>query len=206
MSARRLVISLAVLSLALLPAAKCRDNNPPVVVSPADDSVVQAFEFTVQVNVGAGFSFDPASDVVLNFVPLPMTGTGPAYTATVTAGPPLQDDNVILVRAERLSDGQMVTVGSQFQWLPPKASAFEITDTDDLIGGPLAHSRLGDYMLENGFARFIIQDVAQRDLYSVGAFGGNLIDLESGYSPDKDNFIEIAPMLNIETVVNPRPS
>ena len=51
-------------------------------------------------------------------------------------------------------------------------------------------------------ARFIVQDVAQRDIYSVGGFGGNLIDVELLANPGNDNFIEIQPMLNIETVVN----
>jgi len=66
----------------------------------------------------------------------------------------------------------------------------------------LAHGRIGDYLLENGVARFIIQDVAQRDLYSVGAFGGNIIDAELVASPGKDNFLEVQPAMNIETVVN----
>ena len=42
----------------------------------------------------------------------------------------------------------------------------------------LAHSKIGDYLLENGEARFVIQDVGQRELYSVGQFGGILIDAE----------------------------
>jgi len=82
------------------------------------------------------------------------------------------------------------------------ARAYRITREDQLIGGPLAHGRIGDYLLENEVARFIIQDVRKRDIYSVGAFGGNLIDAELVARPGTDNFIEIQPALNIESVIN----
>jgi hypothetical protein len=84
----------------------------------------------------------------------------------------------------------------------PYAYAERVTDEDDLIRGPLAHGRVGDWMLGNCTARFLIQDVAQRDLYSVGAFGGNVIDLELVSRPGLDNFIEISPTLDVETVIN----
>ena len=68
--------------------------------------------------------------------------------------------------------------------------------------GPLAHGKLGDYMLENSDVRFVVQDANQRDLYSVGAFGGNIIDAVRVADPNRDNFLEVQPMLNIETVIN----
>ena len=90
-----------------------------------------------------------------------------------------------------------------FKYLPPgKAHARQIEDPEDLIRGPLGHSRIGDYLLENGTARFAIQDVGQRELYSVGTFGGNLIDAELVGRPGKDNFLEVQAGLNIETVIN----
>jgi hypothetical protein len=82
------------------------------------------------------------------------------------------------------------------------ASAHEITDSGELITGPLAHGRLGDTMLENGVARYIIQKPNVRDMYSVGAFGGNIIDVELVGHPGMDNFLEIQPAINIETVIN----
>ncbi len=85
---------------------------------------------------------------------------------------------------------------------PDLAAAREITDSGDLISGPLAHGKIGDYLLENGVARFIIQDVGIRDLFSVGCFGGNLIDAELVGHPGLDNFLEIQPAVNIETVIN----
>ena len=82
------------------------------------------------------------------------------------------------------------------------SSASQITDPGDLISGPLADGQVGDWLLENDVARFIIQDVAQRDMYSVGAFGGNIIDAELIANPGNDNFLEIQPALNLETVLN----
>ena len=93
-------------------------------------------------------------------------------------------------------------VSQVFQYRPAKARVVQITDPSQLIGGPLAHGRIGDWLIENSIVRFIVQDVAQRDLYSVGAFGGNVIDLELVAKPGTDNFIEIQPMLNVETVIN----
>ncbi len=82
------------------------------------------------------------------------------------------------------------------------ARARRITRSEELIRGPLAHGRIGDYLLENDLARFIIQDIGKRDLYSVGAFGGNIIDAELTSRPGIDNFIEVQPALNIESVIN----
>jgi hypothetical protein len=44
--------------------------------------------------------------------------------------------------------------------------------------------------------------VGQRELYSVGQYGGNLIDAELVGRPDRDNFLEVQPGLNIESVIN----
>jgi hypothetical protein len=85
---------------------------------------------------------------------------------------------------------------------PPRAVARRITDAADLITGPLADGRVGDYLLANDVARFIIQDAPQRDLYSVGAFGGNIIDAELIGHPGLDNFLEIQPAVQVETVIN----
>jgi hypothetical protein len=85
---------------------------------------------------------------------------------------------------------------------PGLATAREITDSGDLISGPLAHGKIGDYLIENEVARFIIQDVGIRDLYSVGCFGGNIIDVELIGHPGLDNFLEIQPAVNMETVIN----
>ncbi len=85
---------------------------------------------------------------------------------------------------------------------PGLATARVITDPGDLIEGPLADGQVGDYLLENDVARFIIQDANKRDIYSVGGFGGNIIDAELLSNPGNDNFLEMQPLVNIETVIN----
>lgn len=82
------------------------------------------------------------------------------------------------------------------------ADAHEITNAGELITGPLADGRVGDTMIQNAHARFVIQQPNVRDMYSVGGFGGNIIDAELVDHPGMDNFLEIQPAINIETVVN----
>src|SRR6185436_1532130 len=124
----------------------------------------------------------------LNGMALPLTSGPTQLTAVVEPGPPLRDDNTLEVTATDL-DGEPLSLSRTFEYLPPKARVHRITDPADLIRGPLAHGRVGDFLLANDTARFIIQDVQQRDLYSVGAFGGNLIDLELVGHPNLDNFL-----------------
>ena len=186
-------------ALPLLTAPTCQTVDDILIQSPAS-TLVSTFTFQIQFQlVGA---FVPGTlEASLNFTPLSVSG-GPVYTATVNPGPPLQDHNVLLLRARRQSDNKFVTRGMAFDYLPPKARAFVISDASVLPHGPLAHGKLGDYMLENSDVRIVVQDAGQRDLYSVGAFGGNIIDAVRVADPNRDNFLEVQPMLNIETVIN----
>lgn len=83
-----------------------------------------------------------------------------------------------------------------------RATARQISDPTELIGGPLAHGAVGDYLIQNARVRFIIQDAPARDLTGVAQFGGNIIDAAVAGRPGIDNLIEMQPMVNIETVVN----
>jgi len=170
------------------------------ILSPASD-VVGDFSFEIAVTLSLE-EYDPSSlEVRLNGQRLAV-GSGPPYRATVTPGAPLRDSNAITASARRRSSGRFEAIQHRFQYAPPKARARRISDPSDLITGPLAHGRIGDWLLENSVARFIVQDAPQRDLYSVGAFGGNLIDAELRGHPGLDNFLEVQPMLNLETVIN----
>ena len=82
------------------------------------------------------------------------------------------------------------------------ASAHDDYGPGELITGPLASGQLGDTMIENELARYIIQKPGVRDMYSVGGFGGNIIDAELVGHPGIDNFLEMQPAINIETVIN----
>jgi hypothetical protein len=190
-----LVSLLALLAAAFAPACV---RNGPQILSPA--SVVNDFDVPVQVRVPLDHDFDPATGVTLNGVPVAVAGGPQVFSASVPPGFPLQDVNTLALAT--VSPGGPRLVSLVFEYQPAKASARRITDPAELIGGPLAHGRVGDWLIENSVARFIVQDVGQRDMYSVGAFGGNVIDLELVAKPGTDNFIELQPMLNVETVVN----
>jgi hypothetical protein len=195
---RRPALGLFVCSLLATVLAPACVPVGPQVLSPRN--VVRDFVVPVQVYIPLGLTFDPADDVTLNGVAVPVTGGPQVFSASVPAGFPLQDVNTLSVHT--LSGGTPRVVSQVFQYRPAKARAVRITDPSQLIGGPLAHGRVGDWLIENSIARFIVQDVGQRDMYSVGAFGGNVIDLELVSKPGTDNFIEIQPMLNVETVIN----
>ncbi len=198
----RLVVSIALLAVPML-ALRCDPPTTITILSPNPLEQVSACQVEVSFALTGAFSTGPS--VTLNFLPLsaPLTQSPPGiWTATLDADDGLGANNILLVQATRASDGQVLTQGVSFDF-DPKASARVITDPADLITGPLGHSRVGDYLLESCKARFVVQDANQRDLYSVGQYGGNLIDAELVGSPGLDNFLEIAPMVNVETVVNP---
>jgi hypothetical protein len=170
------------------------------VVEPAEGAVITTYSFTVRIEAGGAVAAGSVQ-ARLNGEPVELTAGPGVFTASFDPGPPLRDDCVLEVTA-RLTGGSDAAVRRTFRYLPPKARARRISDAADLIHGPLAHSRLGDYLLANDKARFVIQDAPQRDLWSVGAFGGNIIDAELVGHPGLDNFLEIQPALNIETVIN----
>lgn len=62
------------------------------------------------------------------------------------------------------------------------ASVREITSEDELIGGPAAQGRVGDWLLENDRIRAIVQRPGVEQM-QVGKFGGNLIDADIQRDP-----------------------
>ena len=86
----------------------------------------------------------------------------------------------------------------------PKASAREARGDDDLLQGPLARSREGDYLLENDFLRVIIQKPG-RNWFGIGTYGGNIIDAsrrndDGSFNPD--HLEEFITGINIENTPN----
>ena len=200
---RRLQIPLLLALGLALQGQTCTGGGDIAIVSPAEGVDVTTPSFTVQIFVNPG-AFDVSTlTVTLNGVALAVAGGPPTYTASVNPGSPLRDQNVLEVRVRALN-GTGAVLTRSFNYLPPKARLRRITSLADadLPSGPLAQRRVGDYLLENDVARFVVQDVAQRDLHSIGAFGGNLIDAELVGHPGKENFFEIQPAINIETVLN----
>jgi hypothetical protein len=212
---RLLLVALLVLAVSLLGAITCQPGTTIKITSPAGDVTTASFTIEFEL-VGGPWVGGPQA--WLNFQPLVVSGGPAVYTASVTgaptvsAGPPLANDNFLMVKATREADGVTVTAGQPFAYDPGKASAYKIQNAGDCpVSGPLAHRRIGDYCLENSVARFVIQDVTApavptdptpRDLYSTGQFGGNIIDAVLLENTTVDNFLEVQPMLNVETVVN----
>lgn len=180
-----------------VPSATVEPSPPSVrILSPSGEDAVTDSRFRIEIET------EGADEVTatLNGEPLFLQG-GPANPAAdIDPGPPLRDRNRLRVEASR--NGVRTVVEREFDYLPPKARAYRIADEADLIRGPLAHGQVGDFLLANDVARFVIQDAPRRDLYSVGAFGGNIIDAELRARPGRDNFLEIQPAVNIETVIN----
>jgi hypothetical protein len=82
----------------------------------------------------------------------------------------------------------------------PPAAARVISDTADLIGGTVSRGRLGDYYLANSEVQVVIQ-APQRNLLSVGQFGGQIIDADlvrAPSDPERDSFEEWAFGINLE--------
>ena len=201
---RRLPLFAWILLALPLAAFTCQPFPTITINSPA--VLEQVGECEVELNFELVGAFTGPPEVTLNFSPLSVALVeSPIGTFSTTLGPDdgLSENNILTVQATRLMDGEQLTQGVSFGYAP-RASARVITGPSDLITGPLGHSRIGDYLLESCKARFVVQDVGQRDLYSVGQYGGNLIDAELRGRPGVDNFLEIAPMVNIETVLNPQ--
>ena len=170
----RATTAAAVVLLAVQAAFSCEPVPARITIaSPLPGATVTGCSLLVRVELSA--DIDPTSlEVTLNFEPIALSQAAPGqpYETTVDAtfGAlrfAAEGDNLLLVRGTRLSDGVTMTAGSAFTF-GGFVRAFQITDAADLMEGPLAHGRVGDYMLENCIARFIIQDVGQRDMYSVG--------------------------------------
>ena len=79
----------------------------------------------------------------------------------------------------------------------PGASA-RVAESDDLIGGPRSQGRVGDLVLENPHARFVIQQPTDA-IGIVSQYGGNLIDADvvRGDATGTDILGELGTLLNV---------
>jgi hypothetical protein len=175
------------------------------ILEPANGSTITTVSFTIraQVEPPDAEMIDVGADLNGTAIGLSAGTVAGQYVTEIGPNDALQEDNVLTVTAVPAGSTAAVSNTVGFRYLPPpRAVARRITDPADLITGPLADGRVGDWLLANGVARFIIQDAPQRNLYSVGAFGGNIIDAELVGHPGLDNFLEIQPAVQIETVIN----
>ncbi|MBW2316792.1 MAG: carboxypeptidase regulatory-like domain-containing protein, partial [Deltaproteobacteria bacterium] len=87
----------------------------------------------------------------------------------------------------------------------PTADARVITSAGELIEGPLARGRVGDFILENARIRAIVQTPQRNFSGGVGQFGGNLIDVDlvrAAGEPGRDLFEEWSFMINLENTAH----
>ncbi|MEH6587117.1 MAG: carboxypeptidase regulatory-like domain-containing protein [Halioglobus sp.] len=87
---------------------------------------------------------------------------------------------------------------------PPSVISARVATDADLLSGPLARGRAGDFVLENEHLRVIIQK-AGRQWLSIGTFGGNIIDVsrkDSAGDMLPDHMEEFVIGLNIENTAN----
>ena len=172
-----------------------------VSVSPTNGASLSTPSFVVQIVTDAGLAPGTLA-ATLNGTPVALSGGPTTFTATFNPGAPLRDQNLLEVTA-KATNGAGYRVRNNFAWLPPKARVKRIANASELITGPLGHSRIGDWLFANDVARFVVQDAPQRDLHSVGQFGGEIIDAELVGREGRDAFLALATALNIETVINP---
>ncbi len=82
-------------------------------------------------------------------------------------------------------------------------SVYEVTSADQLVGGDSATGRVGDFILENGRARFVVEDDYRG--MSPCPWGGNIIDSDivRDGGDEQDVVGEVCMMLNIAQTLRP---
>ena len=105
------------------------------------------------------------------------------------------------------SSDSLSPISTSFEVVPAVAfaAARKILDEDDLIGGPMARGRLGDYLIENDKIRVIVSDVGRDPVGFVAPYGGHIIDADlvrAPGEPGNDQFMAMSHMINIEGTFN----
>lgn len=81
----------------------------------------------------------------------------------------------------------------------PRAVARQISDPADLIGGPLAIGRVGDFLIANDRLRAIVRAPGRAMSFAL-LYGGNIIDADlvrPPGEPGRDNFGAMTPLINL---------
>lgn len=83
------------------------------------------------------------------------------------------------------------------------SSVKQVGSDAELIGGPNAYGKVGDYVLQNGEARFLVQGIDRH--IGPQPFGATILDadLQRGGAPGKDQFGEIGLLYNFGRTVDP---
>jgi hypothetical protein len=84
------------------------------------------------------------------------------------------------------------------------AEAFQIANASDLIGGPLAMGRVGDWMVRNGQVRTVVRDVGRAHSFMV-TYGGHILDADivrDDPAEDRDHWQGIQTLIHLESTQN----
>jgi hypothetical protein len=119
MPSPRLVLLLVALTFPLSGSLICGSPNPIASITPARNEVITDSSFNVVVELGPT-AIASTLTAALNGQALALSGGPTLFTATLNPGPPLLDDNELVVTVG--STGKFaVTSRRSFQYLPPKA-------------------------------------------------------------------------------------
>jgi len=80
------------------------------------------------------------------------------------------------------------------------AEGLQVADAADLIGGPLAMGRTGDWLLRNSDVRVVVRDSGRLHSFML-LHGGHIIDADlvrDDPSEDRDNFLGMQSLINLE--------
>ncbi len=81
------------------------------------------------------------------------------------------------------------------------AEALQISNPADLIGGPLAMSEVGDFMIRNSKVRAVVRDVGRLHSFML-LNGGQIIDADlvrANPADDNDNWLGMQPLVQISS-------
>jgi len=165
----------------------------------ADVDVVIEFSGPFPLNESTFAAFLDGEDITSIFTVAPSGAT--AVLTAVKAGEHLLGASIDTVLGQTASDY------ASFEVIPGAAfaAARKILDEDDLIGGPMARGRPGDYLIANDKIRVIISDVGRDPVGFVAPYGGHIIDADlvrGPGEPGNDQFMAMSHMINIEGTFN----
>lgn len=84
------------------------------------------------------------------------------------------------------------------------AEAFQISNAADLIGGPLAMGRVGDWMIRNGNIRTVVRDVGREHSFMI-TYGGHILDADivrDDPAEDRDHWQGVQSMIHLASTQN----
>ncbi len=133
----------------------------------------------------------PTNTVATATATVPPTATGTALaTATPSSAP---------THTATAAPTDTATATASPTVATPRAVARRIADSTDLIGGPLAIGRIGDYLIANDRLRAIVR-APGREMSFALLYGGNIIDADRvrpAGEPGRDNFGAMTPLINL---------